>query len=397
MQTSESQDLDSDRKHPDCLLLTTVSGLQLPQSTVFDLNDMMLLHYFCTKTYLTLALRPNAQITWRDVVLSHGFRYPFLLRGLLALAALHKASDSSVDPVSRRDLREVSSSHHTAALAGFIPELNHPTKDNCASLFTFSMVLTVLTLASTPFHESMEHLGQDHANMVHSGSSGTAPRNALDQFIEVMTLLQGVYTVFMQTKDWLLDSDVKPLMRRGLLTRDALPDETLPVDAEASFRMLEERLDQMYPLSKHPPETLENMMDTRHSPDNSEPEMYRIEIQVLRHLFLETRENSRYQAEAALAWATIVPNAFNCLLQQRQPMALAILVHSATCLTRLEQLWWMAGWPERLVADVSSRLDESWSEILAWPRKMVNSSRVKDEIRWGLTNTSEMHMGRLEG
>lgn len=74
------------------------------------------MHHYCTDTAGTLMLRPDAQKVWRSVVPVIGYHIPFVMHGILAIAAMHKAY---LVPPRRRAYTDLAVYHQTAGLAGF--------------------------------------------------------------------------------------------------------------------------------------------------------------------------------------------------------------------------------------------------------------------------------------
>ena len=320
--------------------------------------DAELIHQFCTRTYLTFALRTDSQLIWRDKVFAHSLDHPFLLRGLLAVAATHKAVEIGGDAAT--PYWKTAMDYQTVALEAFIDELNRPCKENSAALSSFSMILTILTLArgSSPKPTNAD--------------SGDEAPNILDQFVDVMKLLQGIHIVVKETWQWLIESDISALSQRGAMGISPVDLHKIPLDASQSFEALQNKLTAQFGDVDIPEDMASDQLEARrHSSTNSEAEVFYIEIQILRGLFLQSVKHPEFQAEMALGWATMIPASYNQFLVQKKPMALAILAHSVASPQSLDTLWWIHGWPRKLVAEISSRLDESWQDALEWPRRTV--------------------------
>lgn len=81
------------------------------------INDLKLLRHYTTKTYATLDFADDQQDIWRDAMVQIGFRHPFLLRGVLAISALHLAT---LQLNLSSDLVVQASSHYNKALVSVI-------------------------------------------------------------------------------------------------------------------------------------------------------------------------------------------------------------------------------------------------------------------------------------
>ena len=82
---------------PNTLGDTPTSSHSLPvtqfnaNGPVLNMLDLELLHNFSTSTCYTLHSDPALKTLWRINVPQLGFQYDFVMRGLLALSALHMA------------------------------------------------------------------------------------------------------------------------------------------------------------------------------------------------------------------------------------------------------------------------------------------------------------------
>lgn len=58
-------------------------------STQLAIPDLMLLHFWTTETSATITVPAHGDI-WRTKMVEVGFRHPFVLHGILAVAAIHR-------------------------------------------------------------------------------------------------------------------------------------------------------------------------------------------------------------------------------------------------------------------------------------------------------------------
>jgi hypothetical protein len=79
----------------------------------YTLDDICLLHHFTNCTSANLSDRPEAHKTWATTVVQIAFAHPFLLQGILALAALHVGS---LNTGEKEHLSILAASKHDAAL-----------------------------------------------------------------------------------------------------------------------------------------------------------------------------------------------------------------------------------------------------------------------------------------
>jgi hypothetical protein len=77
---------------------------------------------------------------WQNVVVEIGFRHHFLLHGILAVAATHKAS---IYPSEREDLMVQAASHIEIGLRDFRKCLEDTVPATCVPVFVMAGVLSV--------------------------------------------------------------------------------------------------------------------------------------------------------------------------------------------------------------------------------------------------------------
>ncbi|KAH7327275.1 hypothetical protein BKA65DRAFT_566658 [Rhexocercosporidium sp. MPI-PUGE-AT-0058] len=76
---------------------------------------------------------------------------------------------------------------------------------------------------------------------------------------------------------------------------------------------------------------------------------------------------------AALSWTTLLPSRFCDMVEDRIPQALILVAVYCVVLKRAEDLWWIKGKAESLLAAVGQELggDGLWNKWLEWPRAEV--------------------------
>lgn len=325
------------------------------QPTGFTHLDLELIHYWSTQTYMTMTSRLTAHIVWRDVIFQEGLKHDFLLSALMATAALHKATNHAEDTETHAAYIKVAFSYQNAALAGYIPALNRPNEDNAVALFILSALLSIWLFGSKKLPEALNGVKFTTAPNFLPHLAKPASENEPTDFLEILTLLQGINAVVKQTIQWLQGHNIDPLLRPPL--EGDLPPN--PPDIEASFQMLQERISSTKALQTDP----------AGSTSKSRAEINLERLNELR--YIARARTVLEHDQQVFAWPVMSESPYIELIRQRDPTAIAIFVHWAACFRCLDHLWWAKGWSYRLVKDTSTLLDESWAEILAWPRKEV--------------------------
>ena len=320
------------------------------QPQPFGHLDLELIHYYCTQTYMTMTSRLTAHLVWRDVVFREALKHNFLLSALMATAALHKATNHAEDSDIHATYIRVAFQYQNAALAGYIPALGRPSEDNAVALFILSALLTIWLFGSKKLPEALNGVKNFLPYMMR-----TSTDHEPTDFLEILTLVQGINAVVAQTFQWLRGGEIDPLLSPP--QEHELPPN--PPDIEESFRKLRERI---------------NGTNAHNRGLSEVAAKQRMEI------YNERLDNLRKVSRArtvlehdqqVFAWPVTSDSPFIELIRQREPTAIALFIHWAACFRCLDHLWWAKGWSYRLVKGASPLLDESWADVLTWPKKEV--------------------------
>jgi hypothetical protein len=300
-----------------------------------------------------MSSRLSTHVVWRDTIFSEALRHDFLLHGLMATAALHKATSQPRSSEAYAEYSKVALAHQNAALAGYIPAVSKPNQENGIALFSLSLLLTIWAFASKKLPEGLNSVKLEF-NQGESSPGLSLPLNSpTAEFIEIIMILRGIYAVIRETDSW-LQGDIEELLR---FPRDPdLPPHS--PDVNEAFDLLSKAAD--------------------------DPEMI-ISVQgedtaTMKTLFLEQldrlRDISRCRSVVEwdghiFSWLIMAPAVFIQCLKRGNPLALALFAHWAAMFRCMDHHWWAQGWAYSLVVDVSSLLDPIWARYLDWPRRQI--------------------------
>ena len=295
-----------------------------------DLNmyDLELMYHYTTQTYQTLANVADHKELWRTEIPKEAFAHPFLMHGLLALAALHIA-DSSPEEARRRKYTELATMHQNMALAEFRPQLSNITPSNCHAVFAFSSLIAALAFA---FSRSTA-----------SPRTGEPVAEVLQDFF----LFRGVEGVLAAHWDTIQSGKLGTLVLRP---RD-------PVYFQPLSRDIINALDYLHDC---------NGKDVTHISED-EKDAYNHAIRELRISF----QRSPASLENVFRWPIVLPESYLVHLKNRKPMAMVILAHYCVILEGLDSYWWSAGWAGHLFEAIYRSLDDNWRPMLQWPMQMI--------------------------
>lgn len=310
-----------------------------------DVRDLELLHHFTTVTYLTMSNVAEEQKLWQGTIIKIGLQHTFLLRGILALSALHL---SYLDPQQSSRYLILSSSHRDISLAQFRRALNSVDLSSYEAVFALSGVIPIHSLAAAT---SVNHLDQ------------SSDLDILSSFLESTTLLRGINLLLLPYWDIFFESRIKTLLRVAL----AEGYQTFLYPGMESLDQLQLACETIY--ASNQPSIQSNKATT-----------YSNAISELRTTFARFFDTSatHFLAGIALLWTLRFSDDYYLLLKERDHGALAIFAHFAVLLSRLNHVWWLRGLGSSLIESVSGILGDStrWGKVMQWPNSVKGDTQL---------------------
>lgn len=337
----------------------------------YTLDDMRLLHHFTNCTSVTLSDRPEAHRTWATTVVQIAFAHPFLLQGILALAALHMASLNTDD---REHLSILAASKQDAALKVFRPELENITLQNCDAIFAFSFLAEYYIPAS--------------AGTVINPAATFMEDDFFDAIVDWIRLHQGTSDIYKRKGHWIQHG---PLA--SLLWSDVLSERFETTARETNSERTQ----------THQLHNLARIWETGTASTTREFHENQINSQALQilieafHLALEvdrantgrlaanellknprlskyhtsqTAQSSNYLS-LSFGWLFEIPFGFVELLEQRQPAALIIFAHFSMLFQKAPKFWWNEPIPAKIVKAVAAVLPQEYYRWIECPIREV--------------------------
>lgn len=313
-------------------VFNSVTSVETADISPTLLRDLELMHYYTAFTCLTISDLAAFKQIWQEIVPREAQSHHFLMYGILALAALHIGHDRSQ---SKGIYTAVARRHYNAAIASFRAALKRVTPDNSNALFAFSAILIVLSLAFAQSHPPAE------------------THNAVEELIQIFTLLQGVRVVLQSAMPWVAQGPLSPLLRRGVISPEdiPMPSPGIPPDFDEALIYLEG-------------------CNERMSENADDHEMYNVAIQALRGSLEKIEANPRDRA-AALNWLVFLESSYVSSLMSKKPFALVILAHYCVILDGLREHWFVQDWGVRVIEVVHANLSEEWRSLVHWPMKQI--------------------------
>ncbi|KAF2261254.1 Upc2 protein [Lojkania enalia] len=296
----------------------------------FTAIHMALLHYAESHMEEYMALQGSVQPII-DIAINNALVAPYLLDQLLALSALHLATtDASTEPLYSYEATEL----QTRALELFNQARKDTSDTNCIAMFLFASFLGI--------HILKETLCKHRDSLC----------DFVDSFMHYVHLHRGVRAV-LANGSWavILQSDLKPLLSVASFSDDV---EAQPTHSE----ILE----------------LSNFLESSGSGTWSISACQNALKWIQRVLNTSRLHPSRRDlgTHATMAWPLLVSQEYIEALQQRRPEAIVVLAYYATALHRFRRYWVFGGAGSSLIRLISSNLDSTWDNYMAWPARVLS-------------------------
>lgn len=305
-------------------------------SLIGDLHveELELLHHYATETCFTLSDRPESQALWQKVVPQEAFANQFLMRGILAISALHL---SSLRPKQQGHFRLIAERNQNLALILFRSAMENICRESCNAFFALSSLIVVYGFAS--LHPSQ----------------GVATAGVEFRSLESLSLIRGVNSILQTVWPWILAGSLGGLVEDRLEARSC---SELPVS-------LGNRLDQLCTFCG------------KGTLDSDTEDALKHAIAELRSCYAKfyNKRASRCEVSIAFIWPVVLRPAFIALLQAMKPEALVVLAFYCVVLHHLNGYWWMEGRGRYIFNTVCQSLDEQWLEYVRWPTAVFESGQ----------------------
>lgn len=308
--------------------LTAESGLRMGLGygwvTALDLE---LLHHYTISTCFTFSNHQMTRDFWRVNLPQMGFTHPYVLRGLLSLAALHLARSRA----SQRDLLiEQALVHHNASSAMALPLIGNINPNISMPLTYFSILTSNIAFASP----------KDPSNFLFV-ANGVIP--------EWLLLFRGVQDFFNADGGAMHASSLGMMFHTGRRMND-LWDSEGPIEHEG-LKELEDRI-------------------LAHVYDQQKIEVLLAGISELKRafqLFRDSGDDDDMRVRSMSLWIFKISDEFVALLRGDDRETLCVLAFFCVLLERLDNKWWIKGWGIHLIERIYSVLDEGFRLWIRWP------------------------------
>ncbi|RSM14145.1 hypothetical protein CDV31_005481 [Fusarium ambrosium] len=302
---------------------------------------LTLMHHFCTSTCYSLAQRKDLQHVWQVVVPGEAREHPFILHGVLAMAALHKAYLSPPD--QRAPYIDMSAFHQFLGLEGFTACLSDVNKDNWRPVYCFSSMV-ILYVCCLPLRSS------------------STPPTPISAFLELMSSVRGIHPITKPFLPRILETTLSPMIHGMWLNPDdehhlpSLKGTLIPHDV---FDALQK---------------LQDFLESR--PGLHDKDAHRCAVKELCTLSkLLAQAGVQVESSMVFYWLYAIPDSIVIHLRTLQPGALLLLSYYCVFLALVDrQFWYLSGCARRLLDEIRLHLADfdDYQYFLQWPRKHIH-------------------------
>jgi hypothetical protein len=298
------------------------------QDPCLNIDHLRLLHHFTTVTAKTLVAEPGAEDVFHTYAIKIAFDFPFLLQGVLAIAALHL---SRTETSLREDYLNQAKRHHAAALSQFRNDITSIDASNFEAVLCFVGMLDAYSVAQPV-------------------DTQDSPGHVLDVILHNFALTRRVRPLVSQFYPLVLGSTLGRIVPKDTqgIDMDVTPSET----ELSKLRRFSEVTQPIYPADIN--------------------EAYGRAIQVLEVIFDVARRSPKPPSDSLLKlWIHFVTPRFLELLRERQPGALIIFAHYAVLFKRSQQYWFFEGVAEQILRIATTFVPTEWRSWLDWPKEQI--------------------------
>ena len=284
---------------------------------------------------------------WQRHIPALAFHHEFLLRGLLCVAALHKAHTAPT-PTLKAEYSLKASTHQDIALASFQSTLPHMNPSNCHALFSFSALLIPIAFATST---------RDRANS-----------DSQTDLFHWIYLLRGGNSILQEHRDLLGTSFLAPMI--DSMTHTETTDPHVIVDAD--------KITHLFKLvhARHGNDDDDIDDDDQDAEDVSQA--YTLAIHNLLSTYIQAsllRNRHEGSVLSSLVWPVHLSPRYLELLAERRPEALVILAHYCVLIHwgAQDDTWFLVGWARGMLDAIRASLPEvgGWRERIAWVEGVV--------------------------
>ncbi|RAL17457.1 Zn(II)2Cys6 transcription factor domain-containing protein, partial [Aspergillus homomorphus CBS 101889] len=320
--------------HDPCSREHRASPQEIPMGEGLSFADLELFHHFATSTYRTLANEVEGASIWQQDVLRWSMAFPFMLRLVLALSALHLSHESS--PTQGQIRQTQADDHFACGVPAVVSIVSNLDTASCQRAYISAVMICFIYLARGPW-PGQYLLFSDHGRA------------------EWWLLVQGIRLIVGSYREHVFS---------GALATERTGDcQMLYIGALSARELCEHKL------HVH---SLRQLVD--HSvADCAQRASYILAIDLLLqqldgvHLKRPGRGETPVFVHVIIEWMLQLPENFVLLVEQQRPVAMVILAHWTILLRYVSSVWYLKGWSEHILVGIGDSLEDGLRPWIEWP------------------------------
>ena len=317
-------------------------GSTTPQTSHLTLNlgHLELLYHFIAVTAPAVSAGDLGHEVWATLMPKIALSHEWLMHGLLAMSALHIVH---LYPEEGGIYWSRAAMHQDQALQGQQNALANATRENGDALFAFSVVIVYLAFASSYAPSGDEIV-------------------PLQGLIECLHMFRGVRAIRPAVRHFVEDSLLAPLL-------DLHPGN---IKSSPAFREghTEDHFARLLLFAS-------TNADLNEDDDMNDTESFAAAASSLRVSYLKVEAIPVGQpiAPPIWLWAVRLPGSFIMRVRDRQPVPLVLIAHWCVLLAQIHHYWFIQGWVDRTMNDITRCLPAEHQGWLEWPVKKLREVR----------------------
>ncbi|KAJ5682666.1 hypothetical protein N7462_005831 [Penicillium macrosclerotiorum] len=327
--------------------------------------DLELMHYFCSVTCNYMAIREDLRHVWRVIIPMEGYQNKYVMHGILAIAAVHRASQCS-NPTQKQRLLRASAYHLAAGLKEFRELIALPIDPaNWQPVFCFASMIAVL-VCTGPIRLGVSRWPDPISNMVELFASIKGFQSIMKPFLPSLSRTQLAplaHAVWIQSEMTIASPSV-------------IAQSILPPDIWDQIARLHQFIDE-YPFPECDQSHLENPQDNEtqaesHKDNTGTKKDYSIALTFYENCTRQLElAGPHVETGMAFMWAYPLSKQFHQDLEAHRPAALVLLAYYCVLLQSIDNFWYIKGTAWQVLEDIETKMDPLFQEWLVWPKQWV--------------------------
>ncbi|KAE8152067.1 Zn(II)2Cys6 transcription factor [Aspergillus avenaceus] len=298
------------------------AGTVFTATPSLDMNQLRLIVQWQKETHRLFARNEETRHVWQVLIVDEALNVPFLMHGVLAVAALHLAL-CGVEP-QRASWLALATSHKGQALNPFLERLNDVRPENAKAMLGFAGLVVAFAFGSA------------------LTGVADADQPSLDTLNNIFVLCRGVQQITNSAFSHLRQSSFAPLFA-------AVPPPTILPDAV-----------------KNSLDHLDMLNATCGLEGDHDVPTYEQVIRALRDLSAYTYAQPTSMTMAA-GWAIRTTPSYLEYIQRKEPLALVVHAHYCAFLHLARGNWFLQSWGSCVLRDIYQLLSSEWRTHIQWP------------------------------